>query len=79
METTNTTETFFKNETNHVKKDEKKIYLAKFITMLVKTGQDIVPYMGKPLSNYDYNKIYKTLEDYENKQTRLKLDKPQEK
>lgn len=65
MNTNETKEVVFKNEENHVKKDEKKAYLARFIKMQVEKGVDIEPYMGKPLSNYDFNTIHRLVTEYE--------------
>lgn len=55
----------FKNEEQHVVRNDKKKYLAKFIKMLVEKGHDIEEYMGKPLSHYDYNGIYKIVTEWE--------------
>lgn len=40
-----------------MKPKEKKKYLAKMIELLVQYGHDITPFMGKPLSFFDFEKV----------------------
>lgn len=57
-----------------VKTLDKKPLIAKFITMLVKEGHDITPYVGKPLNWFNYDKIYGIMEEYEGKQLKLNIE-----
>lgn len=50
---------------NRVTNPEKKKLLARYIETRVLTGHSIVELMGKPLSNYDYEKIKKYLEEHD--------------
>jgi hypothetical protein len=42
---------------------EKKELLRTMIELMVHTGYDIAPYMGKPLSYYDYDKVKKSIKE----------------
>lgn len=68
-----------RKEEDLIRKDEKRSTLAKFITMKVKQGEDITELMGKPMNYWDYNKIYRELEEWEGKQQKLPLTEEQQK
>ena len=52
----------YKNNIN-MKTTEKKQLIAKVIEKLVLNGYDITPFIGKPLSYFDGEKVKKLLEE----------------
>ena len=48
---------------NIMKTTEKKQLIAKVIEKLVLNGYDISPFIGKPLSYFDYEKVKKILDE----------------
>ena len=46
-----------------MKATEKKQLIAKVIEKLVLNGYDITPFIGKPLSYYNFEKVKKLLEE----------------
>ena len=52
-----------KLEIKIMKATEKKQLIANVIEKLVLNGYDITPFIGKPLSYYNYEKVKKLLEE----------------
>ena len=50
-----------------MKTTEKKQLIAKVIEKLVLKGYDITPFIGKPLSYFDYEKVKKLLDKNKSK------------